>query len=94
MSGIEAPASGSMELNGKVVAEQIGAQIFIDGWAMIAPGDPDLAVRLATARSGSPGATIAQPSMKIWAPICSASTLPFNSIEPLAGASNPLTRRR
>ncbi len=48
-SGIEAPTSGSMELNGKVVAEQIGAQIFIDGWAMVAPGDPDLAVRLATA---------------------------------------------
>ena len=48
-SGVEAPASGSMELNGKVVAEQIGAQIFIDGWALVAPGDPDLAVRLATA---------------------------------------------
>ena len=48
-SGIEAPESGSMALNGKVVAEQIGAQIFIDGWAMVAPGDPDLAVRLATA---------------------------------------------
>ncbi|MCA9892174.1 MAG: ADP-ribosylglycohydrolase family protein, partial [Anaerolineae bacterium] len=27
--GIEAPRSGSIELNGKVVAEQIGAQIFI-----------------------------------------------------------------
>ena len=26
-------ASGSIALNGKVVAEQIGAQIFIDGWA-------------------------------------------------------------
>ncbi len=48
-SGTPAPESGSMELNGKVVAEQIGAQIFIDGWAMVAPGDPDLAVRLATA---------------------------------------------
>ena len=48
-NGVEAPESGSMELNGKVVAEQIGAQIFIDGWAMVAPGDPDLAVRLATA---------------------------------------------
>ena len=48
-SGITAPESGSMELNGKVVAEQIGAQIFIDGWAMVAPGDPGLAVRLATA---------------------------------------------
>src|SRR5882757_2025355 len=45
--GIEAPRSGSMELNGQVVAEQIGAQIFIDGWAMIAPGQPDLAAELA-----------------------------------------------
>ncbi len=45
--GIPAPQSGSMALNGKVVAEQIGAQIFIDGWAMIAPGDPALAVDLA-----------------------------------------------
>jgi len=45
--GIEAPRSGSMALNGKVVAEQIGAQIFVDGWAMIAPGDPALAADLA-----------------------------------------------
>lgn len=45
--GIEAPRSGSMALNGKVVAEQIGSQIFIDGWAMVAPGDPELAVDLA-----------------------------------------------
>jgi len=45
--GIEAPMSGSEALNGKVVAEQIGAQIFIDGWAMVAPGDPDLAARMA-----------------------------------------------
>ena len=45
--GIPAPRSGSMALNGKVVAEQIGAQIFIDGWAMIAPGDPALAADLA-----------------------------------------------
>ncbi len=45
--GIEAPRSGSMALNGKVVSEQIGAQIFIDGWAMVAPGDPELAADLA-----------------------------------------------
>jgi len=45
--GIEAPMSGSMDMNGKVVSEQIGAQIFIDGWAMVAPGDPDQAVRFA-----------------------------------------------
>lgn len=50
--GIPAPRSGSIALNGKVVAEQIGAQIFIDGWAMIAPGDPELAADLAR-RAGS-----------------------------------------
>jgi len=45
--GVEAPRSGSMELNGKIVAEQIGAQIFIDSWAMVAPGNPRLAFDLA-----------------------------------------------
>ena len=45
--GIEAPRSGSIALNSKVVAEQIGAQIFVDGWAMVAPGDPELAADLA-----------------------------------------------
>lgn len=39
-AGIDAPQSGSIEMNGQVVAEQIGAQIFIDGWAMVNPGDP------------------------------------------------------
>ena len=48
-NGIDAPASGSIAMNGKVVAEQIGAQIFIDGWAMVAPGDPDQAVKFAEA---------------------------------------------
>src|SRR5215213_11219550 len=46
-SGIQAPQSGSIATNGKVVAEQIGAQIFIDGWGLIAPGDPALAADLA-----------------------------------------------
>ncbi len=46
-NGIPAPQSGSIALNGKVVAEQIGAQIFIDGWAMVAPGDPEFAADLA-----------------------------------------------
>lgn len=45
--GIPAPQSGSAALNGKVVSEQIGSQIFIDGWAMVAPGDPALAADLA-----------------------------------------------
>jgi ADP-ribosylglycohydrolase len=46
-SGIDAPESGAIRTNGKTVAEQIGAQIFIDGWAMVAPGDPELAADLA-----------------------------------------------
>lgn len=45
--GVPAPASGSIETNGLTVAEQIGAQIFIDGWAMVAPRQPELAARLA-----------------------------------------------
>ncbi len=50
--GIPAPRSGSIELNGPIVAEQIGAQIFIDGWGMVAAGDPELAADLAR-RAGS-----------------------------------------
>jgi hypothetical protein len=46
-NGVQAPASGSLELNGAIIAEQIGAQIFIDGWAMVAPGNPELAADLA-----------------------------------------------
>ena len=47
--GIKAPDSGSIRTNGKTVAEQIGAQIFIDGWAMISPGNPKQAARFAEA---------------------------------------------
>lgn len=45
--GVRAPASGSAALNGKVVSEQIGAQIFIDAFGMVAPGNPALAMELA-----------------------------------------------
>ncbi|KAH9886827.1 ADP-ribosylation/Crystallin J1 [Xylariomycetidae sp. FL2044] len=47
--GIPAPRSGSIETNGKTVAEQIGAQIFIDGWALVSPGNPSFAAKLAKA---------------------------------------------
>ncbi len=47
MNGIPAPRSGSMEQNGKTVAEQIGGQIFSDCWGLICPGDPALAAELA-----------------------------------------------
>lgn len=45
--GMAAPESGAIATNGKTIAEQIGAQIFIDGWAMVAPGDPERAADLA-----------------------------------------------
>ena len=46
-NGIPAPVSGAIATNGKTVAEQIGAQIFIDGWALVSPGNPGLAAELA-----------------------------------------------
>ncbi|KGM46154.1 ADP-ribosylglycohydrolase family protein [Neobacillus niacini] len=45
-NGIKAPLSGSIEMNGSTLAEQIGAQIFIDAIAMACPNDPDRAVEL------------------------------------------------
>jgi ADP-ribosylglycohydrolase len=46
-AGYKAPQSGSIGLNGRVVAEQIGAQIFIDAFGMVAPGKPKMAAELA-----------------------------------------------
>ncbi len=46
-NGIRAPQSGSVEQNGAAVAEQIGGQIFIDTWGLVAPGNPELAARYA-----------------------------------------------
>ena len=48
-SGIPAPASGSIARNGKGMAEQIGAEIFIDTWALVNPGDPERAAAMARA---------------------------------------------
>ena len=46
-NGIKAPKSGSIELNGSTMAEQIGGQIFIDTWGLVNPGNPDRAARFA-----------------------------------------------
>jgi len=46
-SGLRPPESGAAKTNGLVVSEQIGAQIFVDGWAMISPQAPALAAELA-----------------------------------------------
>ncbi|WHY66479.1 ADP-ribosylglycohydrolase family protein [Neobacillus sp. SuZ13] len=47
-NGITAPRSGSIEQNGHAVAEQIGGQIFIDVWGLVAPGNPQLAAEYAS----------------------------------------------
>ncbi len=47
--GVTAPASGSAEQNGLVMAEQIGGQIFVDTWGLIWPGRPEKAAEYASA---------------------------------------------
>jgi len=41
--GIPAPQSGSIQQNGKIIAEQIGGQIFIDTWGLVNPCNPSRA---------------------------------------------------
>ncbi|ETN41707.1 uncharacterized protein HMPREF1541_03643 [Cyphellophora europaea CBS 101466] len=65
--GIAAPESGSITTNGQTVAEQIGAQIFIDAWAMVAPGNPKLAARLAEAAGRVSHDGEAVHAAKLWA---------------------------
>lgn len=45
--GILPPRSGSVEQNGAETAEQIGGQIFIEGWGLAAPCNPGLAAEFA-----------------------------------------------
>ncbi|MCU0731365.1 MAG: ADP-ribosylglycohydrolase family protein [Hyphomonas sp.] len=51
-AGCTAPRSGSSQENGPVVANQIGGQIFADGWSMLSPGDP-VAAACAARRAAS-----------------------------------------
>lgn len=48
-NGIEAPLTGSHQLNGPWIPAQIGAQIFMDGFALAAPNDPDRAAQMVRA---------------------------------------------
>lgn len=45
--GIPAPQSGSAEVNGIIMAEQIGGQIFIDTWGLLFPNNIEKAARYA-----------------------------------------------
>ncbi|XBH21375.1 ADP-ribosylglycohydrolase family protein [Jonesiaceae bacterium BS-20] len=47
--GLSAPQSGSFATNGSTLPVQVGAQIFIDPFAMMSPGNPDRAVALTRA---------------------------------------------
>lgn len=50
-SGIPAPLSGSATTNSRALGDNVGAQIMVDGWAMVSPADPEQAVALATEAS-------------------------------------------
>lgn len=47
LKGIMPPKSGSIEQNGKELAEQIGGQIFIDTWGLLFPNNPKKAAQFA-----------------------------------------------
>jgi len=42
-NGIDAPLSGSVKYNGETLAHQIGAQIFMDAFALMCPSNPEKA---------------------------------------------------
>lgn len=88
--GISAPASGGVALNGKMVAEQIGAQIFIDAWAMLAPNNPDLAARLArdAARVSHDGEAV--DAAVAWATMEALAFSPCTVLELLGAAQRTL----
>jgi ADP-ribosylglycohydrolase len=46
LSGISAPMSGSAAMNGKIISEQIGGQIFSDIWGLVLPNAPQAAADL------------------------------------------------
>lgn len=60
-NGIEAPQSGSIEQNGKIMAEQIGGQIFIDTWGLVNPCNPKKA-----ADYGQAAASVSHDGEGLW----------------------------
>ncbi|KAI1204704.1 ADP-ribosylglycohydrolase [Annulohypoxylon truncatum] len=65
--GIRAPKSGAIGVNGKTIAEQIGAQIFIDGFAMVVPGQPAAAAMLAGSAASVSHDGEALAAARMWA---------------------------
>lgn len=59
--GIPAPQSGSIAQNGKIIAEQIGGQIFIDTWGLVNPCNPKRA-----ADYGQAAASVSHDGDGVW----------------------------
>ncbi len=76
LNGIEAPRSGSMEQNGSTAAEQIGGQIFIDTWGLVAAGNPDLAASLA-----KEAASVTHGGNGVWGGVFVAVCISFAFVE-------------
>ncbi|KAI1319740.1 ADP-ribosylation/Crystallin J1 [Xylariaceae sp. FL0255] len=72
-NGIDAPLSGAIQINGRTLAEQVGAQIYIDAWAMMAPGAPELAADLAEASASVSHDGEAVNAGRVWASMESAA---------------------
>lgn len=81
-NGIPAPQSGSIAMNGRTIAEQIGGQIFIDSWGLVSPGNPALAAKLAQT-----AASVTHDGNGIWGGIfvavCISLAFEENSMEEL-----------
>lgn len=87
-NGVPAPQSGSIALNGAILAEQIGGQIFSDIWGLIAPGNPALAAQLAER-----AASVSHDGNGIYGGrfIASLVSLAFDESDPIALIEKGLT---
>ncbi|KAI0886979.1 ADP-ribosylglycohydrolase [Annulohypoxylon maeteangense] len=81
-NGIRPPMSGSTRVNGKTIAEQIGGQIFIDGFAMAAPGQPAVAAILAGSAASVSHDGDALAAARMWAAM-EAEAFVSNNVEHL-----------
>lgn len=77
-NGIPAPQSGSIEQNGKILAEQIGGQIFIDTWGLVNPANPKKA-----ADDGEAAASVSHDGDGVWGArfLCAAISKAFETAD-------------
>ncbi|WJH34398.1 ADP-ribosylglycohydrolase family protein [Paenibacillus sp. CC-CFT747] len=77
-NGIPAPQSGSIRQNGRIIAEQIGGQIFIDTWGLVNPGNPKKA-----ADYGEAAARVSHDGEGVWGArfFCAAISKAFETAD-------------